>query len=213
MKKVSFKNLFMLPVLFLMLMFSLLFTGCTTTPNFQKTAKKIPTGFSVKALPIFILPEADIKNSIKAVFLDNSEKNVLSITVVFADEDHPSAFTDFIYDIYRRFKYKRTEDVETFYYYYAKQSDIKKGSPQKIVFPTTYSGNQPFFTKDVKHYSRTVQFSAFTLKENRPLIFINTWNHLFSENNNNRDLKLMTIETYPVFIGSRADVEKLYRGK
>ena len=214
MKKVYFKkHLSIIIALFFIQISIMFFTGCTTTPNFKGTARQVPPGFSVKALPIFILPRADVKNGIKALFLDNSKKNVLSITVVFADEDHPSAFTDFIYDIYRRFKYKRTEDVETFDYYYSKQSNIKNGFPEKVVFPTTYSNNQPFFTKDVKHYSQSIKFSAFTLKENRPLIFINTWNHLFSENNNNRDLKLQTIENYPIFIGSRADVEKLYRGK
>ena len=214
MGKAYFKK-HLIPITFLLFLQTgiLSVTGCTTTPNFKTAAEHIPPGFSVKALPVFILPEADSKNGIRAIFLDNSKKNILSITVVFADEDHPSAFTDFIYDIYRHFKYKRTEDVETFNYYYSKQSDIKNGFPEKVIFPTTYSKNQPFFTKDVKHYTETVAFSAFTLKENRPLIFINTWNHLFSENNNNRDLKLNTIENYPVYIGSRADVEKLYRGR
>ena len=197
----------------LVLSVSITFSGCVTSPDFKKAAEPVPQTFTLKAMPIFILPETDKKNGIKAVFFDNSIADILSVTVVFADEDHPSAFKDFIYDIYRRFKYKRTEDVETFEYRYVKQSDIKNGLPAEVVFPTTYSRNQTFFTKDVKHYSETVKFSSFTLRGNRPLIFINTWNHLFSENNNNRDLKLQVIDKYPVFRGSRADVEALYRSR
>ncbi len=219
--------------------------GCTTTPNFETLAKKIPPQLEkegyTKTLPVFLLPEVDIKNGngLVAVFIAKTQGNDLSITVIFKDEDHPSPITDFFYDIYRRFKYHRTMDVETFFYKYngkRRENESSKTTksrekfsvpiPTSISFPRTYSKDQIFFCKNVKHYSADIPFNNFLIMKSepckkkksgerypRPLIFVNTWNHMFGERNNNLDLKLATIANYPVYYGSREDVEKLYRGK
>ncbi len=213
-------------------------TGCTTTPKFETIAQKVPPQLEregyTKTLPIFLLPEVDIKNGngLVAVFISKTKKNELSITVIFKDEDHPSPITDFFYDIYRRFKYHRTMDVETFFYRYneSRYSKNKEGSavpiPVEISFPNTYSKDQVFFCKNVKHYTAIIPFKNFLIMKSgackskktgegypRPLVFVNTWNHMFGERNNNLGLKLTTISNYPVYYGSREDVEKLYRGK
>ncbi len=210
----------------------LLIGACTTTPNFNKVAPKLPhqleTEGYTKTLPIFLLPEIDIKNGneLVAVFISKRQKNELSITVIFKDEDHPSAITDFLYDIYRRFKYHRTMDVETFYYRYPEKNDKGIPIPKSIYFHGTYSKNQIFSPKSVKHYTADIPFESFLKSKNplckkkkidtlfpRPLIFINTWNHMFGERNNNLNLKLVTIANYPVYYGNREDVERLYRKK
>ncbi len=232
MEKKSFKRYVLLPFTFIIVMFTI--GGCTTNPNFETVAPKVPQQLEkegyTKTLPIFLLPEVDIKNSndLVAIFISKTKKNELSITVIWKDEDYPSPITDFFYDIYRRFKYHRIMDVETFFYKYDNSfpSDTTVPVPKSIFFPGTYSRDQVFLCKNVKHYSAEIPFKNFLIMKSgqcskkkagngypRPLIFINTWNHMFGERNNNLDLKLATISDYPVYYGSREDVEKLYRGK
>ena len=42
------------------------------------------------------------------------------------------------------------------------------------------------------------------------MIFVNTWNHLLSNSNNNPQLDLEFVGDYPVYSGSRAEVQALY---
>ncbi len=206
------KRVVNISVILLTVLTSGFLTSCKSAPNFREVAKRPPKGFTVKALPVFMIPEVDIKNGndIVSVFIYREDSKTLSVTVVFQDEDHPSWITDRLYDIYRRFKYKRKMDVETFKLLFADKSDMISALPVSISFPGTYSESQVFFTRNVKHYSKTVTLDRFTMIGERPVIYVNTWNHLFSEKNNNLDLKLVTRKDYPVYWGSRQDVEALY---
>ena len=70
--------------------------------------------------PVFSLPVSDIENGndIESVYYDieyDKLRLYVEITVVFKDEDHPNGLIDWIYDMIRKRKYKRIEDVETFF--------------------------------------------------------------------------------------------------
>lgn len=48
----------------------------------------------------------------------------------------------------------------------------------------------------------------------RILIYINTWNHMFSEKNNNPHREdLITLRDYPLYQGTRQEVEAFYQDK
>lgn len=155
----------------------------------------------------------NLKNKIK-LFNELIKKNILKleITVVFKDEDHPDNLKDFFYDIYRRFKYHRVDDVETFFIYYEiLKNPFIKLQPLFVFFPDTYSYNQKFLEKHIKHYSDIIKIEDFKLIGKRPIIFINTWNHLFSNRNNNKNLELIDYSNYNIYKGSRQFVESTYR--
>ncbi|MBN2049814.1 MAG: hypothetical protein JW760_05165 [Spirochaetales bacterium] len=163
-----------------------------------------------KIKPVFIVPAADIKkgNGIEAVFFDQrgtEDGAVLEITVVFYDEDHPSALTDGLYDFYRSLKYRRVRDVETFFFHY----NILGVERSRIDFPGTYAEDQAFYKKGVEHFSAEVPAARFEYAGSRPVIYVTTWNHLFRESAVEQDLETLTVDDYPVYPGSRAEVESL----
>ncbi|MCK4665403.1 hypothetical protein KAU33_01555 [Candidatus Dependentiae bacterium] len=167
-------------------------------------------------LPIFYLPIVDIQNGngITSVYYDINEDTStysIEITVVFADEDHPSKIFDFVYDLFRKQKYKRKEDVETFYIYIDKNFQL-----EKIDFnyngTGTYSGEQKFFIKRPKHFSKIISGRDFKLEGKRPIIYINTWNHMFSEKPTSK-LEYKRIDKYTLKFGSRKQVENTFRKK
>lgn len=167
-------------------------------------------------LPIFYLPIVDIQNGngIASVYYDINEDTStysIEITVVFADEDHPSKIFDFVYDLFRKQKYKRKEDVETFFIYIDKNLQL-----EKIEFnyndTGTYSGEQEFFIKRPKHFSKSIFGKDFKFEGKRPIIYINTWNHMFGEKPTSK-LEYQRIDNYTLNFGSRKQVEKTFRKK
>jgi hypothetical protein len=58
--------------------------------------------------------------------------------------------------------------------------------------------------------SARIPFDEFAHDGDRPIIAINTWNHLFGQVNNNADRECVTCSAYPIYVGSRADVEHLF---
>jgi hypothetical protein len=158
-------------------------------------------------LPIFVVPEKDLAggNGILAVFVA-VRPGEAEITVVFADEDHPSAPADGIYDSYRRRKWGRIEDVETFVYEYAEGTPTA-GPPRAIRFGSTYSREQRFDVALAEHFGETVAIDRFERDGDRPLLHVNTWNHLFAERSTNPGLACRRVADYEVRRGSRADAE------
>ncbi len=157
--------------------------------------------------PIFILPADDSRNSISSVFINQTcsgDRLTSEITVVFSDEDHPNGLIDLLYDGYRQMKYGRSADVETFTIH------SQHGVIEKIDFKHVYAADQTFYFAQVQHYDATPAGSTFEYEGNRPVIYINTWNHMFSETDNNPALQKLIIRTYPTYPGSRMDVEALF---
>ncbi len=163
-------------------------------------------------LPIFIIPSVDIEhgNELQSVCIEPNQINdtTLSIeyTLIFKDEDHPSAFLDMLYDIYRSFKYKRIADTETFFIQFQK-NDSGIWQPVLINFANVYSDHQTFYKSDVKHFSLEVPASPFTYTDNRIVIYVNTWNHMFAHFDTNPELHKVTLEKYPLYRATRQMVE------
>ncbi len=134
---------------------------------------------------------------------------VIELTFVFADEDHPDPTLDYSYDIVRLAQHGRIEDIETFYIY-----TDSNGNPTWLYLcyngTGTHSRDQTFNVWFPNHYCDWVPASEFDWVNNRPKVYINTWNHLFGEYDTNTDLSDKTWYTYSIKEGTRADAEDDY---
>ncbi len=170
-------------------------------------------------LPIFRQPWVDINGQLFPTFLGSNDLlkgyhysyavsggYKIEITAVFKDEDHPDLALDLAYDAYRLAQNGRIEDIETFYI-----NTDSNGNPQSIYFDYggtgTYSGTQEFFDWFPDHITATVQASDFSWSGKRAYIYINTWNHLYGEDDNNPTLSDKTWSTYASAQGTREDAE------
>jgi hypothetical protein len=162
-------------------------------------------------LPVFVIPAADDANGPAGVFVEESRNGAngqLEITVVFVDEDHPSRFVDGVYDFYRRFKYGRVADVETFFI----EFDPESGVVLSLRFDGTYAGDQPFDLGPVTHLSAQIDASRIELygEGQRPVIYVTTWNHLFRETPLDLGMETIVVDAYPLFGGDRELVETCF---
>jgi hypothetical protein len=161
---------------------------------------------SINSAPVFILPSCDTLNGIEKVYFKTSKgvnEEIVEVTVVFRDEDQPFFLFDGMYDVYRRIRFHRKKDIETFFIH---TGGTKEGL-HCIDFGDTYSRNQHFHKGIVVHYREVVTREHLEMKGERPVIYINTWNHLFSEKDTNPALPKMCYTHYAVFNGSRSDSE------
>ncbi len=145
---------------------------------------------------IFMVPAFDLDN-MPIEFYSCQTTEGTQVTVVFKDEDHPNPFIDFIYDVYRYFKWGRIQDIESFY--------IKD---DYIFFPDDYASVTSFFETENLHTRAEIPLEKFKEFSKRKIIYINTWNHMFSE----KPLKGVSyILFFPSFKkGCRMDAERKY---
>jgi hypothetical protein len=178
----------------------ILFFSCTS-PNYLASAKR--TSFTLPFKLSFALPENDKRNGIESVFCSLTMKgneDAYSITVVFKDEDYPNFFADGAYDLYRRFKYGREKDVETF----SVNCDHASGKIISVDLSDVYSGAQDFRKKIVTHQD-TICKSG---NGDALLLYVNTWNHMFSLKDNNPSLEKIMVENFVRYCGNREEVER-----
>jgi len=181
-------------------------------------------------LPVYALPKADTVegNGIKQVFIAEYENGV-EFTVVFMDEDRPSKLTDAVYDALRKRLFGRVEDIETHF--------VNGASPDALEFPGTYSANFDWNAAAPLHGTVTVPLDRFEqrvhsscMSAEGPVVWTNTWSHLFGEKNANPEMEmcfysaapqpsadgadapLATELTYPLFHGSRDEVDRRFKG-
>lgn len=161
----------------------------------------------IEYLPIFCQAEKD-RSELLAVYCYQMG-NLTQFTLVFSDEYYPVWLIDKIYRVFRILRYHRTADIETFYIRIDENS-----SPVEVIFSHdgkgTYSGEQSYDVLFPKHYSETVPFEDFECNESRPYIYINTWNHLFSEKKNG-SISYVELRDYTVIHGDRGKAEEDYR--
>ena len=186
-----------------------LFVACATTSVADLGLVRNNSPLIQRFMPVFIMPESDISagNGIEAVFFKEHKTEAgisVEITVIFYDEDHPNALTDGLYDFYRSFRYRRVRDVETFFFYLNPEgTEILYAD-----FPGTYAEDQRFYEKKVKHYSAEIPGTSFKYAEGRPVIHVTTWNHMFREMATEPKLETVPVSDYPVYTGSREEVER-----
>ncbi len=145
---------------------------------------------------VLMLPSFDLGNAPIEVFCYDHDYGK-EITVIFKDEDFPNPILDVLYDTYRFFKWGRVEDVETFF--------IRK---ETVFFPDDYASVTSFFQTENLHTRREISIDYFETLNGNIVVYVNTWNHMFSEK------PLPGILYIPFFFkpreGTRGDVEKLY---
>lgn len=157
-------------------------------------------------LPVFSVPESDSNNGIIEVFTSLSERDLsLEVTVVFSDEDYPCLIMDFFYDIYRFFRYGRVEDIETFYIRFDSEGEIIA-----VDFPGVFSEEHAFDDTKNLHASGVLMPNSITCIDGRPLIFINTWNHMFGVIPSFDRASEVFLFNYHLAEGNRSDAEHKY---
>ena len=191
-----------------------LLTACAT-PNFKRTGRPLAAAEQRVSLPVFAVPTVDGRqgNQLLALFVDASKGDEVTLTAVWADEDIQAPLLDLLYDWQRWGQWHRLADVESFSYRYTDftgATGSPKPQPASITFPNTYSGAQTWDVLPADHHGATLAAEEFLWLDGRPVIFVNTWNHLLSNSNNNPQLDLEFVGDYPVYSGSRAEVQALY---
>jgi hypothetical protein len=177
---------------------------CTACRSYAP-ASELALG-KIDLAPVFVLPDCDRQNGIEKVYFkqqSGTTDEVIEVTVVFKDEDQPFFLFDGVYDLFRCFRYHRKKDIETFYLH-AASSDH---SLMAIDFGDAYSGGQKFNKGLVTHFHRVIRKEQLEMQEGRPVVYINTWNHLFSEKDNNPERPKLTYSIYASFKGTRGDAE------
>ena len=167
-------------------------------------------------LPCLAGPSSDFdgENQCQTVYIAEYE-NGTELTFLFLDEDRPSYCEDWLYDHIRRPLFGRWSDIE---------SVVIIGD--KMEFPGTHSGDQKWHSKVPEHGEAAVELSTFEKKdETDPIIWINTWNHLLGEKNNNTEMDMtyqrpmkagemesMQSRDFVIRKGSRAEVDLRFKG-
>ena len=173
-------------------------------------------------LPCVATPSKDFdgKNQLQTVYFAAYE-NGTELTFLFLDEDRPNACEDCVYDNIRRPLFGRWSDIETVIII-----------NEKVEFPGTYSGDQAWSAKVPSHGETAIDLSKFGKKKEKddeengaevPIIWVNTWNHLLGEKNNNTDMEItyqyaqpfggiesMENKDFVVRKGSRNEVDARY---
>lgn len=193
--------------------------GCYSTP-----ADDLPTASEQDLrllkerghLPCIGSPSMDFdrKNQMQTLYVAMYE-NGTELTLLFLDEDRPNACGDCFYDTIRRPLFGRYSDIESIIII-----------NNEVHFPGTYSGDQIWKTVTPAHMERIVDLTTFERnEENNPILWINTWNHLIGEKNNNTSMTItfqkaqaaggiesLQNKDFVVRKGSRAEVDARFKG-
>lgn len=178
-------------------------------PDFASQARTFDPARAGVTLPIVELPSVDRtgKNGLRAVFADTSEAGKVHVHLVFADEDSPGRgkLLDRTYDAFRWFRYRRVMDVETLTF----ELD-RTGKYKAVEFHGTFSGEQTWQANPPEHKTATIPYSEFRTQNGRPVVVVNTWNHLLSNTNTNPNLAMVQASNYPVYAATRAQLKAMF---
>ncbi|MDH3610786.1 MAG: hypothetical protein OEM79_03380 [Nitrosopumilus sp.] len=174
-----------------------------------ETPKIIDPGYFEKyseLMPVVYQPAIDAwKNILREIQVDK-KNDYCKITLVFEDENLRKHFVfDFIYRIFRYFRYRRTVDIESF--------EVRG---EEFYFEDNYSGKHILFEDNI-HLKAQVPIKYYFQDSNHPVIFVNTSNHALAEGDNNHDFwkreYVAWSEKVPVKFGnkSRRETEKQYK--
>lgn len=174
----------------------LLYVGPCTYPEPDFAATANPADPAERArLPIFVTPASDRENAIAAVFVAPDGQ----VNVVWRDEDHPWRIIDHAYDLIRWHRFGRVMDVERF--------DLEVDA---IEFGSTYAREQTWDVFIARHYGERILLEAFEKRRGRPVLYVTTWNHMLAEGDANPGMEKVEDGDYPVYRGTRAEVEAMF---
>ncbi|PJZ68505.1 hypothetical protein CH373_09430 [Leptospira perolatii] len=162
-------------------------------------------------LPILEQPERDIVtgNGLVACYCVSSsisQGTSLELSFVFQDEVHPSVWKDKFYRIYRRIVYGRTYDIESFHLIFGNDRKLRLADLKDV-----YSKGQFYLEDPVEHYDSVLNSQEIEIRNGRPVFYINTWNHLFSEKDANPNLAKREWVEYELRKGSRENLDNYFQ--
>lgn len=156
-------------------------------PVKQKNIFQIKTEKQDEIIPVFYQPRIDAwKNFVREIHTHKVDDNEIEVTIIFNDEQlRKHSILDPIYRIFRRFRYKRIKDIESF-------RILVENIPKSYTFESIYSGKHTLYAdsihedkpdkkRNVPHHKIKYYFSS-TL---HPIVFVNTSNHALAEHDNN----------------------------
>jgi hypothetical protein len=138
-------------------------------------------------IPVLYQPRVDAWNNfIREIHTHKIDERHLEVTIIFNDEQLRKHFLlDVIYRIFRRFKYRRIKDVESF-------KIMLEKIPENYTFELIYSGKYALYDDSI-HEDKPDSDGNVPLHKikyyfsstNHPVVFVNTSNHAFAEHDNN----------------------------
>ncbi len=160
-------------------------------------------------IPVIYQPKIDAwENFLREIHVHTQNDGSYEITLVFQDEIlRMHGILDGIYRYIRLLKYKRTVDIETFFF-----------NGDEFFFDNIYSGQSNLF-KDTIHNQKTIPAKYHFQDTNHPVIFVNTSNHALAPHDNNHDLwkweYVPWSKKIPIKLGnkSRKEVESCFQEK
>ena len=149
--------------------------------NNESTSKIIESDYLERnnsMVPVIYQPKIDAwENFLREIHVHEEDDKSFQITLVFQDEIlRRHGILDGIYRYIRLLRYKRTVDIETFYF-----------KNNQFFFDDIYSGKSNLF-EDTIHEKTEVPAKYFFQDKNHPVIFVNTSNHALAPHDNNHDL-------------------------
>ncbi|EMJ96820.1 surface adhesion protein Lsa23 [Leptospira alstonii] len=168
---------------------------------------------SREELPLFIQPTRDIEdgNGLEIIYCNRRETpsgKKIELSLVFQDERHPSFWKDEVYRIYRGFKYGRHKDIESIRLHFSETGELST-----VHLKNVYSGEQRFAEDPVRHFDSVLKSEQLMKEERKPVLFINTWNHMLSEKDLNPELSKKKLDSVELRTGSREELDAFYSGK
>lgn len=147
----------------------------------------VKTDHSDKIFPVIYQSRVDaLENYIRRIYW-SKKGNEIEFSIVFNDEElRRFWFLDCIYRPYRRWKYGRVKDLESFI------TNVENEKPTEFQFPGIYSDDYTL-KDDTIHEDRTWFWAKvpkhdikyYYSNTNHPIVFVNTSNHAMAEHDTN----------------------------
>ena len=153
----------------------------------RKNIFNVVTEKQDQIIPVLYQPRIDAwKNFVREIHTHKIADDEIEVTIIFNDEQlRKHSVLDPIYRRFRRFRYKRIKDIESF--------RIKLDKiPKEYTFESIYSGKYALYHDSIHEDkpdengivpSHKIKFYFSSVLH--PIVFINTSNHALSEHDNN----------------------------
>jgi len=200
-------------------------SGINHTDIVQKSLDNTQKQWLIANLPIIAQPAIDIRNrnDLLGLFFDfKGDKCYLNIVYegeASYNRQNPESINHFGTFLYRSYNYRlynRTADIDDFVFHGV---DLNPAAKQawRDISTTDYGGDQTWAEGDkanflrfysvVHHYSQTIPFDQWERSGSRPIVYLNTSNHMHCTRDLNPELVKKKHTHYPVWHGTREHAE------
>lgn len=182
-----------------------------------------------RCLPIFVQPQVDVDNGnglVKVFFRferdDATARLDCKLCIVFAGEAsynriipaRENCIATLFYRTFNRRTYKRTADIN-YMEFHNVDLTLESSTPWASVFTVDHGGEQTWAQGDkadvccwfslMHHYREDVGYAEWHKDGHRPLVYLNTCNHMIGERDNNASLAKREWSDYAFQLGDAED--------